>query len=102
MFTSSRKASDRGVPRKRRKLRQPSKIVDVVLPRPLGIVFEEDARRQRVVVESFIPGSHADKLAKVSAYTVLLSDNGRCLCRVCLSAWGATDLLRNYLLRWRR
>ena len=48
-----------------RKLRQPSKIINVVLPRPLGIVFEEDARRQRVVVESFIPGSHADKLAKV-------------------------------------
>ena len=39
--------------------------MDVVLPRPLGIVFKEDARRQRVVVESFIPGSHADKLAKV-------------------------------------
>ena len=50
-----------------RKLRQPSKIVDVVLPRPLGIILKEDARRQRVVVESFIPGSHADKLAKVSA-----------------------------------
>ncbi len=57
------------VPCKCRKLRQPSKILDVVLPRPLGIVFKEDARRQRVVVESFIPGSHADKLAKVCAYT---------------------------------
>lgn len=47
-----------------RELRKPSKIIEVVLPRPLGIIFEEDAARQRVVVSAFVPGSHADQLTK--------------------------------------
>ena len=47
-----------------RKLRKPSKIIEVILPRPLGIIFEEDAARQRVVVSAFVPGSHADQLTK--------------------------------------
>ena len=49
-----------------RKLRQPSKLLEVVLPRPLGIVFEEDVARQQVVVGGFIPGSNAEQLVKVS------------------------------------
>ena len=46
--------------------------MDVVLPRPLGLVLKEDVRRQRVVVEDFVPGSHADKLAKVGQHKTLL------------------------------
>ena len=30
----------------------------------MGIVFEEDAVRQRVVVSAFVPGSHVDQLTK--------------------------------------
>lgn len=37
-------------------LRQPSQLVTVTLPRPLGIVFEEDARNKRAVVAGFVPG----------------------------------------------
>lgn len=37
-------------------LPQPSQLVTVTLPRPLGIVFEEDARKKRVVVAGFLPG----------------------------------------------
>lgn len=55
---------NRGSPWARRKLRQPSKLIEVVLPRPLGIIFEEDTAWQRVVVSGFIPGSHADQLTK--------------------------------------
>jgi hypothetical protein len=38
-------------------LPQPSHLVVTTLERPLGIVFEEDARRKRVVVAGFTPGA---------------------------------------------
>lgn len=34
----------------------PSQLVEVTLERPLGLEFEEDARRKRVVVSGFTPG----------------------------------------------
>lgn len=37
-------------------LPQPSQLVVTTLERPLGIVFEEDKRRKRVVVAGFSPG----------------------------------------------
>ncbi len=37
------------------------------LPRPMGVVLEEDARRGRVVVGGFLEGSVAEKRAKVAA-----------------------------------
>eukprot|EP00873_Tetraselmis_striata_P001020 jgi/Tetstr1/421284/TSEL_001157.t1 len=42
-------------------LPHPSKLIKVTLPRPLGIVFEEDERRQRVVVGSFVEGGLAEQ-----------------------------------------
>lgn len=38
-------------------LPQPSQLVCVTLERPLGIVFEEDARRKRAVVAGLTPGA---------------------------------------------
>ena len=61
------RAARQGQAGARRKLRQPSKLIEVVLPRPLGIIFEENAARQQVVVGGFVPGSHAAQLAKVRA-----------------------------------
>jgi hypothetical protein len=49
-----------------RTLPQPSKVLGVSLPRPMGVVLEEDARRGRVVVGGFIEGSVAEKRAKVA------------------------------------
>ena len=51
----------------RRVLPQPSRVLAVTLPRPVGVVFEEDARRGRVVVAGFVEGSPADKRAKVGS-----------------------------------
>lgn len=48
-------------------LPHPSKLIKVTLPRPLGIVFEEDERRQRVVVGSFVEGGLAEQEYKVRA-----------------------------------
>ena len=48
-----------------RTLPQPSRVLGVSLPRPMGVVLEEDARRGRVVVGGFIEGSVAEKRAKV-------------------------------------
>lgn len=42
-----------------------SDIVKVSLPRPMGLVFEEDAARGQVVVADFVQGSQAEKLSKV-------------------------------------
>lgn len=50
-----------------KQLRQPSALVAVTLPRPLGVVLEEDARRKRVVVAGTVEGSRAarnERLAK--------------------------------------
>ena len=58
-----------------RLLGQPSQILSVTLPRPVGIVFEEDKRKGRATICGFLPGSNADKQAKVK--NVLMAD-----CRV--------------------
>lgn len=50
-----------------RVLRQPSQIVQTTLPRPLGIIFEEDARQKRAVISGFMDGSPAAQLAQVHA-----------------------------------
>ena len=59
-------------------LRQPSKVLAVSLPRPMGIILEEDARRGRVVVGELAAGSEAAKRAKVqdclSHWWLLLSE----------------------------
>lgn len=48
-----------------RMLRQPSAIVQTTLPRPLGIIFEEDAQQKRAVISGFMDGSPAAQLAEV-------------------------------------
>ena len=48
------------------KLRQPSTLVTVTLPRPLGVVFEEDTRRKRAVVAGTVDGSRAARAAKLA------------------------------------
>lgn len=45
-------------------LPQPSKVLAVSLPRPMGIVLEEDTRRGRVVVSELAERSEAAKRAK--------------------------------------
>ncbi|KAK9833846.1 hypothetical protein WJX74_007752 [Apatococcus lobatus] len=49
-----------------RLLQQPSQILSVTLPRPVGIVFEEDKRKGQATICGFLPGSNADKQAKVA------------------------------------
>ena len=51
--------------RLRRVLRQPSQIVQTTLPRPLGIIFEEDSRQKRAVISGFMDDSPAAQLAQV-------------------------------------
>ena len=48
-------------------LSQPSQIVIVKLPRPLGIVFEEDKRKNRAVIAEIVEGSVADQRRKRAA-----------------------------------
>lgn len=48
-------------------LPQPSKLVVVRLPRPLGIIFEEDRRTNRAVVAELVPGSHAEQRQRRAA-----------------------------------
>ena len=48
-------------------LPQPSQLVVVRLPRPLGIVFEEDTRRNRAVVAEVAPGGNADQRRRRAA-----------------------------------
>ena len=47
---------------------QPSKVLAVSLPRPMGIVLEEDRRRGRVVVSELAEGSEAAKRAKAGTF----------------------------------
>lgn len=49
-----------------RSLGASSTIVQVKLPRPMGLVFEEDKARGHVVVADFVQGSGAEQLSKVS------------------------------------
>ena len=48
-----------------RRLQGPSKLIQVVLPRPMGVIFEEDARHQQAVVVGFVKGSIAEQKMKV-------------------------------------
>jgi len=45
-------------------LPQPSELIVVKLPRPLGIVFEEDTRMGRAVVAEIVAGGNADQRSK--------------------------------------
>ena len=59
----------------------PSELVQVTLPRPLGIVFEEDSRRGRAVVVEFVPDSLADRERKAMTaqlITLLPTDDIAC------------------------
>lgn len=47
-------------------LPQPSNIIAVTLPRPLGVVFEYDVQRKHTVVAELVPGAYADKQAKAA------------------------------------
>lgn len=53
----------------RRILPQPSRVLGVSLPRPMGVVLEEDVRRGHIVVSGFVEGSVAEKGAKVLSLT---------------------------------
>lgn len=52
-------------------LRQPSAIVSITLQRPMGIIFEEDARQKRAVISGFMAGSPAAQLSEVSRQPAL-------------------------------
>lgn len=56
-------------------LQQPSRLIVIRLPRPLGIVFEEDKRSKRVFIAEIIEGSAAAQLQKRSALDPSLSMN---------------------------
>ena len=58
-----------------KKLAPPSKLLTVTLPRPLGIIFEEDYAHKRAVVAEIVEGSNADQLAKRSALGPSGDDN---------------------------
>ncbi len=48
----------------KKQLPGPSELVQVTLPRPLGVIFEEDTRRGHVVVADFVPGSFGEQEIK--------------------------------------
>ena len=50
----------------------PSQLVMVKLPRPLGVVFEEDAKKGRAVVAELTPGGAAERVARAAALNVQL------------------------------
>ena len=43
----------------------PSRLVSVTLPRPMGVIIEEDSGRGRAIVAGFAPKSEAERLNKV-------------------------------------
>jgi hypothetical protein len=47
-------------------LPQPSELLTVTLPRPLGVVFEYDARFKRAVVVDVVEGSAAAQRQRVA------------------------------------
>lgn len=55
-----------------RLLLQPSKVLAVSLPRPMGIILDEDTQRGRVVVSELVEGSEAAKRAKVQSLLRML------------------------------
>jgi hypothetical protein len=54
-------------------LPQPSQLVVIKLPRPLGIVFEEDTRMGRAVLAEIVPGGHADQRSKRASLDLSLA-----------------------------
>jgi len=46
-----------------------SQIFVAQLPRPLGLVLEEDRTTRRVIVGAVVPGSHADRRSRVARLT---------------------------------
>lgn len=55
-------------------LKEPSQLVTVTLPKPLGIIFEEDPRLKRVFVAEFIPDSEAESQSKRAALDPSISN----------------------------
>ncbi|KAI8105693.1 hypothetical protein M9434_000275 [Picochlorum sp. BPE23] len=55
-------------------LREPSQLVTVTLPKPLGIIFEEDPRLKRVFVAEFVPDSEAESQSKKAALDPSISN----------------------------
>lgn len=51
-----------------KKLRHPSTIVTVTLPRPMGVVFRENQRTNEAVVEDLVEGSRAAQKAKLASF----------------------------------
>ncbi len=49
-----------------------SDILKVSLPRPMGLVFEEDKARGQVVVADFVQGSEAEQRNKVRCSPIRL------------------------------
>ena len=47
------------------RLRGNSDILKVILPRPMGLIFEEDRAKGQAVVVDFVKGSEIEKRAKV-------------------------------------
>eukprot|EP00210_Caulerpa_lentillifera_P000876 g847.t1 len=47
------------------KVKSSSKLINITLPRPLGLVFAEDVNKKRVVVEGIIPQTHAAQRHKI-------------------------------------
>jgi hypothetical protein len=51
-----------------KKLRQPSTVFAVTLPRPMGVIVEEDKRRKRVVVADVVEKSRAGQRVKLGNF----------------------------------
>ena len=60
-----------------RVLNASSKIIAIKLPRPMGLIFEEDKARNRVVIGDFVEGSVAEQRNKVCACILNLGSHLR-------------------------
>jgi hypothetical protein len=80
-----------------KKLPQPSELVLVRLPRPMGVVFEWDQRRKRAFVVDVVEGSVAEqqrRKAKLNAALLKESvQDGECACvwRRMVCMWPAPE-----------
>eukprot|EP00955_Chlamydomonas_euryale_P119162 366576-Chlamydomonas_euryale.AAC.7 len=52
-------------------LPQPSALVSVTLPRPMGVVLEWDERRERAFVADLVDGSAAKQRSKVGCFACM-------------------------------
>jgi hypothetical protein len=79
-------------------LPQPSQLVLVTLPRPMGVVFEWDARRKRAFVAGVVAGSVAEQRRKQAQLNrALLKDSvqdGACVWSVLRNCVNATTARR--------